>query len=93
MQRVWKILKDEYDPYHIQRFQAPADFPLRTALCQWMLQKLVLITQFLTKSFFTDGANFSRNTIRNFNKNRMWTHENPLEVYENRFKNRFSLNI
>lgn len=93
---VWKILKDNMlYPYHIQRVQAllPADFPPRIALCQWILQTLLLIPQFLTQIMFTDEASFSRNAIRNFHNNHVWADENPHEVLEDRFQHQFSLNV
>lgn len=48
---VWKILKGNLlYPYHIQGVQAllPADYRPRIALCQWVLQTLVLILRFFS---------------------------------------------
>lgn len=93
---IWHILKENLlYPFHIQRVQAllPTDFPPRIAFCQWLLQKMVQIPQFLMLILFTDEANFSRNAIRNFHNNHVWCDENPHEIVEDRFQHQFSLNV
>lgn len=93
---VFRILKEQLlYPYHIQRVQAlsPRDFLPRLIFCQWMLQMITETPQFLSRIFFTDEANFSRQSIRNFHNNHVWAEENPHEIAESHFQHQFSLNV
>lgn len=93
---VWKILIDNLlYPYHIQRVQAllPRDFPLRINFCRWFLQCLIQNPLFQNQILFTDEASFSRNAIRNFHNNHLWSEENPHAIQESHFQEQFSLNV
>lgn len=93
---VWKILIENLlYPYHIQRVQAllPRDFPLRINFCEWFLQNLLENPLFDRHILFTDEANFSRNSIRNFHNNHLWADENPYAIVESNHQEQFSLNV
>lgn len=95
-QVVWRILRASLlYPYHIQRVQAllPRDFPLRIDFCQWYLNMLAVDRNFDCKILFTDEANFSRTSIKNFHNNHTWADENPHEIVETHFQEQFSLNV
>lgn len=93
---VFRILKEQQlYPYHIQRVQAllPRDFLPRLIFCQWILQMITPVPQFLRHILFTDEANFSRESIRNFHNNHIWADQNPHEFTECNFQHQFSLNV
>lgn len=93
---VWQILTQNLlYPYHVQRVQAllPRDFPLRINFCEWFFQMLVENPLFDRHILFTDEANFSRNSIRNFHNNHLWADENPHGIVESNHQEQFSLNV
>lgn len=93
---VWRILKRQMlYPYHIQRVQGllPQDFPLRVAMCQWFQNRIVQNPRFLQQVLFTDEANFSRDKIRNFHNNHLWSDENPQAIMERHHQHTFSVNV
>lgn len=93
---IWKIIVDNLlYPFHIQRVQAllPRDFPSRLNFCRWFLEKLAEDPLFKSKILFTDEANFSRNSIRNFHNNHVWAEENPHAITEAHHQEQFSVNV
>lgn len=93
---VFRILKEQQlYPYHFQRVQALLirDFLPRVVFCQWLINMIGQAPLFLRHILFTDEANFSRNSIRNFHNNHNWADENPHGFFEGNHQYQFSLNV
>lgn len=90
--QVWRILHhDGLYPYHLQKVQhlKPQDFPIRLQFCNWLLDNVGILSNII----FTDEASFTRDGINNTRNSHSWAHENPHEVIEHNFQNRFSVNV
>ncbi|RLU18806.1 hypothetical protein DMN91_009163 [Ooceraea biroi] len=92
---VWRILREQLYPFHIQRVQAliAPDYDSRLAFCRFVLRKGEENPDFAANILFTDKAIFTNNGIINFHNNHVWADENPHAVVESRYQHRFSLNV
>ena len=92
---VWKILRSHrFHPFHVQKVQGlnPADYPRRTAFCQWFLAKVNDI-DFPRDLLVTDEANFSRDGIINLHNKHQWSQLNPHATCVRSHQVQFSLNV
>jgi hypothetical protein len=61
--------------------------------CQWFLQQCGTNPNFLDFVIFTDGAQFTREGIQNFQNHHLWADENPHVILPSHHQQRFSTNI
>lgn len=95
-QTVIRILHDNrLHPFHFQRVQAlnPADYQLRLNFCQWVVQQYALQSDFIADILFTDEATFTREGIFNAHNLHVWSEENPYAIRQQRYQQRFSINV
>jgi hypothetical protein len=80
---------------HLQRVQhlKPEDPPRRIAFCQWLLQKIDEEPNFLSIVLTTDEAGFTRDGVFNSHNTHIWSEENPHQIRERGFQQRFSINV
>jgi hypothetical protein len=93
---IWRTLHEQgLHPYHIQRVQdlKPEDPPRRIAFCQWRLQKIDEEPNFLSIVLTTDEAEFTRDGVFNSHNTHIWSEENPHQIRERGFQQRFSINV
>lgn len=89
---VWRSLKrHQFHPFHKQKVQhlLPGDGPLRLEFCHFLNTNQQLYKRIL----FTDEAQFTRNGVNNLHNEHSWAQENPHEVIEQNFQQRFSVNV
>jgi hypothetical protein len=82
-------------PYHLQRVQdlKPKDPPRRIAFCQCLLQKIDEEPNFLSSVLTTDEVGFTRDGVFNSHNTHIWSEENPHQIRERGFQQRFSINV
>lgn len=93
---VHKILhKNKLFPYKVKLVQHlnENDFEYRIQFCRWFLDNVNNDPNFPTKILWTDESNFSNNGIFKWNTSYPWTEENPRNIRERNFQNRFSVNV
>jgi hypothetical protein len=93
---IWRTLhKQGLHPYHLQRVQhlKPEDPPRRIAFCQWLLQKIDEEPNFLRIVLTRDEAGFTRDGVFNSHNTHIWSEENPHQIRERGFQQRFSINV
>lgn len=93
---VWKVLHDQLlYPYRFQKVQhlLQEDYPRRSALCQWVVDKTTHTPDFSSNILFTDEATFTRSGIFNSHNTHVWTDENPHVTWRGNYQHRFSLNV
>jgi hypothetical protein len=80
---------------HLQRVQhlKPEDPPRRIVFCQWLLQKIDEEPNFLSIVLTTDEAGFTRDGVFNSHNTHIWSEENPHQIRERGFQQRFSINV
>jgi hypothetical protein len=81
-------------PCHLQRVQhlKPEDPPRRIAFRQWLLKKIDEEPNFLSIVVTTDEAGFTRDGVFNSHNTHIWSEENPEQIRERGFQQRFSIN-
>lgn len=93
---VHEILQEQLlHPFHYQKVQAlnPEDPVARFNFCR-TIRNLHNGDQNFTRSIlFTDEAGFGRDGLINLHNEHYWSDENPHVVREQRFQNKFSLNV
>jgi hypothetical protein len=93
---IWRTLHEQgLHPYHLQRVQhlKPEGPPRRIAFCQWLLQKIDEEPNFLSIVLTTDEAGFTRDGVFNSHNTHIWSEENPHQIRERGFQQRFSINV
>jgi hypothetical protein len=93
---IWRTLHEQVlHPYHLQRVQhlKPEDPPRRIAFCQWLLQKIDEEPNFLSIVLTTDEAGFTREGVFSTHNTHIWSEENPHQIRERGFQQRFSINV
>lgn len=89
---VWQVLSDEgMHPYHFLHVQQllPDDYESRRNFSEWILHHRNLAPNIL----YTDESQFTRHGISNIHNEHLWMRENPREIKQRSFQERFHLNV
>lgn len=93
---VSRILhKYKYHPYHIELHQElfENDYLRRITFCNWMVNKIRELPNFLSNVMFSDEATFKNNGIVNRHNMHYYSTENPHWVRTIDNQNRWSINV
>lgn len=93
---VHRVLQDNLlHPYHIQRVQdlLPRDFLVRSVFSQWIVDTSLVNDNFISNILATDECCFTRGGILNIHNTHSWAQENPHDIHQGNFQQRFSLNL
>lgn len=87
--------RNNHHPFRYQRVQGlnPADFQPRVNFCDWLLQQSNQQRNFTSFILFTDEATFSKEGIFNHHNLHEWALENPHNVRQHGFQDRFAVNV
>jgi hypothetical protein len=92
---VWRIFHEQpLYPYHIQQMEAlTPNHHVRVVVCQWLLAKCVVNTQFVANVLFTNEAGFTRDGIMHVHITHVWVDDNPHTTMASRHQHQFSINM
>lgn len=95
-QKVWRTLRrNRMKPYKIHVCQALhlGDNAKRIQWCNWLLGKVRVDANFLSKVLWTDECKFTNSGMFNRHNAHYWSSENPRQYRETRPQVRFGINI
>lgn len=93
---VHKVLKrNRLRPYKFSKVQAlrPGDGEKRIAYCRWLLEKAEEDAEFVHKVIFTDESTFTNNGMWNRRNAHWWSEDNPHQMQETGFQDRWKFNV
>ncbi|XP_058804559.1 uncharacterized protein LOC131671826 [Phymastichus coffea] len=91
-----RVMRDDgQHAYHYRAVQElhERDAQNRIVFCQFLLNEIDADPGFMDRILWTDESTYVRKGMFNQHNEHQWAHENPHMAREDRFQNRFSVNI
>lgn len=91
--RILKKHKFKSYRYQIHQYLYENDFQRRLDYCNWFLHRHNLDNNFHQQILFSDESRFTNLGLFNRNNTRYWAQENPRNMRESAYQERFSFNV